>query len=166
MHTCCLHSAKLYIMKTTHTRSICITYKMPNSQRQTLSKTEKQSDANNNLKLFRLGTFHLQLCFIISMHFASAVMILSCMGIAAFYKTSTIIQVIIIHTFVRCTMSAMKLNCSCQQPLGRQIGECWRITVYIIIIINVKIIVTLSQKLLQGHCTKRCQNLQSTLCNK
>ena len=33
--------------------------------------------------------------------------------------------------------------------------------------INVKIIVTLSQKkMLQGHCTKRCQNLQLTLCNK
>jgi len=33
--------------------------------------------------------------------------------------------------------------------------------VVIIIIINVKIIVTLSQKMLQGHCTKRCVKICS-----
>jgi len=35
--------------------------------------------------------------------------------------------------------------------------------IIIIIIINVKIIVTLSRKMLQGHCTKLSQNLQLTL---
>ena len=38
--------------------------------------------------------------------------------------------------------------------------------IIIIIIINVKIIVTLSQKNAAGTLYKTCQNLQLTLCNK